>query len=87
MKQAIKLAESGDVKPLEYTDLDKRVLELVRQFGPLEPNEVIIHFDQNGWQHLDEHSMFTAMENLRDRFPYKLSHAGPRKFAYHDLSR
>jgi len=27
------------------------------------------------------------MESLRDRFPYKLSHAGPRKYAYHDLSK
>ena len=30
--------------------------------------------------------MWMVMENLRDRYPYRLSHAGPRKFAYHDLS-
>ena len=30
--------------------------------------------------------MFMLMEDLRDRTPYKLSHAGPRKFIYHDLS-
>lgn len=87
LKEAIKLAESGNVAPLVYTELDKKVLEIVKQFGPLEPNEAIKHFDNNGWEHLDEHSMFMLMEDLRDRFPYKLSHAGPRKFAYHDLSR
>jgi hypothetical protein len=26
-----------------------------------------------------------VMEGLRDRHPFRLSHAGPRKFAYHDL--
>ena len=31
--------------------------------------------------------MWMTMENLRDRFPFKLSHAGPREFAYHDLSQ
>jgi len=86
LKEAIQLAETGKVEPLEYTELDKKVLETVRRFGPLEPNELIQHFDVNGWQHLDEHAAFTLMEDLRDRFPYKLSHAGPRKFAYHDLS-
>jgi dTDP-4-amino-4,6-dideoxygalactose transaminase len=86
LKEAIKLAESGQVAPLQYTGLDKRVLDVVKQFGPIEPSEAIHHFDQNGWEHLDEHTMFTLMEDLRDRSPYKLSHAGPRKFAYHDLS-
>ena len=86
LKEAIKLAESGQVAPLQYTELDKRVLDVVKQFGPIEPSEAIHHFDQNGWEHLDEHTMFTLMEDLRDRSPYKLSHAGPRKFAYHDLS-
>ena len=42
-------------------------------------------FDRKGWRHFDEHGMFRLMEGLRDRFPRKLSHAGPRKFAYHDL--
>ncbi len=86
LKEAIKLAESGQVAPLQYTELDKQVLDVVKQFGPIEPSEAIHHFDQNGWKHLDEHTMFTLMEDLRDRTPYKLSHAGPRKFAYHDLS-
>jgi hypothetical protein len=87
LKEAIKLAESGNVAPLVYSELDKKVLEMVKQFGPLEPSETIRRFDENGWEHLDEHTMFTVMENLRERTPYKLSHAGPRKFAYHDLSR
>jgi hypothetical protein len=66
--------------------MDKRVLELVREKGPLEPSEVARLFDEAGWQHLDEHGMWTTMENLRDRFPYKLSRSGPRKYTYHELS-
>jgi hypothetical protein len=30
--------------------------------------------------------MLAAMEGLRERYPRKLSHAGPRKFAYHELA-
>lgn len=86
LKQAIKLAEAGKVKPLTYSDVDKAVLDLVKSRGPMEPMEVIEHFDKKGRWHFDEHGMFGIMEGLRDRFPYKLSHAGPRKFAYHDLS-
>jgi dTDP-4-amino-4,6-dideoxygalactose transaminase len=86
LKEAIKLAESGQVAPLTYSERDMKILNLIKQAGPLEPNEVIAHFDANGWEHLDEHSMFMIMEDLRDRSPYKLSHAGPRKFAYHDLT-
>ncbi len=86
LREAIRLTESGNVQPLTYSEVEKQVLETVKQFGPLEPTEVIQIFDEKGWQHFDEHGMFTIMENLRDRFPYRLSHAGPRKFAYHDLS-
>jgi len=28
--------------------------------------------------------MFAIIEGLHDQFPRKLSHAGPRKYAYHD---
>jgi len=52
----------------------------------VEPLEVIHIFDEKKIGHFDEHTIYTLMEGLRDRFPYKLSHAGPRKFAYHDLS-
>ncbi|MCD4760894.1 DegT/DnrJ/EryC1/StrS family aminotransferase [bacterium] len=86
LKEAIKRAIKGDIEPLEYTEVDKKVLELVKEHGQLEPMEVITHFDRKGWEHYDEHSMFRLMENLRDYAPYKLSHAGPRKYAYHDLS-
>ena len=86
LKEAIKLVESNTVMPLTYTDLDMKILDTVKKSGPIEPIEVINIFDQNGWQHLDEHSMFMLMEDLRDRTPFKLSHAGPRKFIYHDLS-
>jgi hypothetical protein len=51
----------------------------------LAPVEVIRLFDERGWEHFDEHGMWTIMEGLRDRFPRRLSHAGPLKFAYHDL--
>ena len=87
LKEAIKLTESGQVAPLAYSELDNKVLDTVKKFGPLEPNELINIFDENKWQHLDEHGAFRLMEDLRDRTPYKLSHAGPRKFAYHDLSQ
>jgi hypothetical protein len=86
LKEAIMLAESGTVAPLTYSERDMKILNLVKEEGPLEPNEVIARFDENGWGHYDEHSMFMIMEDLRDRSPYKLSHAGPRKFAYHDLT-
>jgi hypothetical protein len=87
IKEVIRLAESGQVKPLEYDETDKKILEVVKVEGPLEPMEVVAIFDKKGWGHFDEHSMLAIMENLRERFPFKLSHAGPRKFAYHDLSR
>jgi hypothetical protein len=86
LKEAIHLAESGNVQPLAYTDLDKKILDTIKQLGPSEPIEVIHYFDERGWEHLDEHTMFMMMEDLRGRTPYKLSHAGPRKFIYHDLS-
>ncbi len=86
LKKAIELAERGEVEPLAYSDVEKEVLELVKAGGPLEPMELIAAFDEKGLRHFDEHGMFAVMEGLRDRFPQKLSHAGPRKFAYHDLS-
>lgn len=85
IRQTIRLAESGNVKPMEYDDIDKKILNVVKVLGPMEPVEVIRAFDKKGWKHFDEHSMFRRMEDLRERFPFKLSHAGPRKFAYHDL--
>lgn len=87
IKEAISLAESGNVKPLDYTDLDKKILAIVKEYGQVEPIEVIAILDKRHGPHLDEHNMFARMEALRDFFPYKLSHAGPRKFAYHDLSK
>jgi dTDP-4-amino-4,6-dideoxygalactose transaminase len=86
LRTAIGLAERGEVEPLQYNEVEQRVLQVVKEQGPVEPTDVIAVFDANGWQHFDEHGMWTMMENLRDRYPYKLSHAGPRKFAYHDLS-
>ena len=86
IRKAVKLTESGNVKPLEYSDVEKKVLRLVKDTGPMEPTEVIAYFDRKKWRHFDEHGMFRLMEALCERFPYKLSHAGPRKYAYHDLS-
>ena len=86
LQEAIRLAESGNVEPLAYTEVDRQVLQVVKENGPLDPSEVIRMFDEKGWNHFDEHGMWTIMEGLRDRFPFKLSHAGPRKFAFHDLS-
>jgi hypothetical protein len=82
----IKLAESGTVKPVEYTAVEKAILDIVKAHGPVEPMEVINILDGHRGPHLDEHGTFKVMEDLRERFPYKLSHAGPRKYAYHDLS-
>ena len=75
-----------EVEPLEYSDVERRVLEVVRKHGPIEPVEVIARMNGRAGMHFDEHRMFAIMEGLRDRFPEKLSHAGPRKFAYHKLS-
>jgi len=86
LKKAVALTESGNLKPLTYSKPEKRVLDVVKAQGPLEPSEVIAIFQKKGWGEFNEHSMFAIMESLRDRFPYKLSHAGPRKYAYHDLS-
>jgi dTDP-4-amino-4,6-dideoxygalactose transaminase len=86
LHRAIGLAESGNVEPLEYTDIEKRVLTLVRDHGPLEPTALIALLDRDGGPHLVEHSAFAIMEALRDRFPYRLSHAGPRQYAYNELS-
>ncbi len=87
LKEAIRLTESGAVEPLKYTDLDFKILNLVKECGGLEPAEVIRMFDERKWEHFDEATMWNAMEDLRYRYPYKLSHAGPRKFIYHDLSK
>ncbi|MBI2440249.1 MAG: DegT/DnrJ/EryC1/StrS family aminotransferase [Lentisphaerae bacterium] len=86
LRKVIRLAESGQVAPLTYSPVEKKILEIVKRRGPLEAMEVITHFDQRRLGHYDEHSMLVIMESLRDRFPLKLSHAGPRKFAFHDLS-
>lgn len=85
LRKAIQLAESGDVKPLAYSDLEKQVLQFVKERGPVEPIEAVEEIPVNG-RRVDEHGMLMLMEGLRDRFPYKLAHAGPRKFSYHDLS-
>ncbi len=85
MQQAIALAQSGTVKPLEYDETELRVLDLVKELGSLEPVEAVRLFDEQGWGHFDEHGMLATMEGLRERHPRKLSHAGPRKFVYHDL--
>jgi perosamine synthetase len=87
LKDAIRLTESGAVEPLKYTDLDFKILNLVKECGRLEPIEAIRLFDEKGWEHFDEAGMWSAMEDLRYRFPYKLAHAGPRQFIYHDLSK
>lgn len=86
MREAIRLTEDGNVAPLTYSDTEKRLLEIVKKQGPLDPVEAIAIFDKKGYEHFDEHSMLAMMDDLRDRFPLKLSHAGPRKFAYHDLT-
>jgi hypothetical protein len=85
MKKAITLAESGKVQPLEYDESELRILDIVKERGQLEPIEAVAIFDERGWGHLDEHGMLATMEGLRERFPRKLSHAGPRKFSYHEL--
>lgn len=87
MKKAIKLAESGNIEPLSYTETEQRILDVVKTHGPVEPIEVIDILNGKNGRHFDEHGMFAVMEALRDRFPYKLSHAGPRKYVFHDLSK
>jgi len=74
--------------PLDNRD-DSRMMVVDRKTGKFEHKmfkDIIGMFDESNLGHFDEHSMVSIMESLRDRFPYKLSHAGPRRFAYHDLS-
>jgi perosamine synthetase len=85
MKKAIALAESGKVAPLVYDATELHILDLVKEKGVLDPVEAVAIFDQRGWGHHDEHGMLSMMEGLRERTPRKLSHAGPRKFAYHEM--
>jgi hypothetical protein len=86
MKKAIALARSGKVMPLAYDEMELHVLDLVKERGQLEPIEAVALFDARGWGHHDEHTMLGTMEGLRERSPRKLSHAGPRKFAYHEMA-
>jgi perosamine synthetase len=86
MKKAIELTESRAVEPLQYDETELRVLDLVKERGNLEPIDVVALFDEKGWGHFDEFGMLATMEGLRERYPRKLSHAGPRKFAYHELA-
>lgn len=86
LRKAIKMTERREIEPLTYSRDEEHVLEIVKKYGPVEPSEVIEIFDKKKIGHYNEHKMFMMMEGLRDRFPYKLSHAGPRKFIYHDLS-
>ena len=73
------------MEPLEYDQTELRLLDLVKERGQIEPMEAVAVFDERGWGHFDEHGMLATMEGLRERFPRKLSHAGPRKFSYHEL--
>jgi len=86
LRKAIKMAEAGDVEPLAYSEIERKVLDYVKANGQVEPYEIIEAFDRQEIGHYNEHMMFTLMEGLRHRFPHRLTHAGPRKFTYHDLS-
>ncbi|MBS3762407.1 MAG: DegT/DnrJ/EryC1/StrS family aminotransferase, partial [Planctomycetes bacterium] len=85
LRDAIQVAESVDVEETEYSELEQIVLEVVKERGPIEPGEAIDTLAEHGYE-ASEHRVLGVMEGLRDRYPYKLSHAGPRRFAYHDLS-
>ena len=86
LRRAIQLTAAGEVEPLAYTKLETAILDLVRDRGPLEPTQVIALLDEQGGAHLDEHGALRTMESLRDRTPYRLSRAGPRMYAFNDLS-
>ena len=86
LRKAIALAEKGDVEPLTYSDLENKILSLVKEFGPIEPIETVGLYQDKGWGGITEAVLWNIMEDLLYRFPYKLSKAGPRKYAYQDLS-
>jgi dTDP-4-amino-4,6-dideoxygalactose transaminase len=84
LREAIRLTESGTVEPYALGELERKVLDIVKADGPMEPIAVVAVLDKQGI-HIDEHGAFSLMENLRDSYPEKLSHAGPRQFVYNRL--
>lgn len=85
LRKAIRLTEKGEMTPYRLSDIERTVLDIVKGDGPLEPIELVTALGKRGTR-MDEHGALSIMESLRDGYPEKLSHAGPRKFVYNRLT-
>jgi len=86
LKRAIAMTEAGDVPPDKYTREQELILDIVEAKQPIGPAEVARELKRKGVS-LPTAKVLELMEALRSSYPRKLSHAGPIKFAYHDLSK
>lgn len=78
--------EAGRAAHDQYTDLQTAVLDIVATLQPVGPDRVAKELANKGMK-VSPAEVLEIMEGLRSAFPRKLSHAGPERFAYHDLSR
>ena len=86
LKQAIAMAEAGEAPPDKYTKEQELILDIVAAKQPAAPAEVARELKKQGVA-LPPGQLLELMEGLRSSYPRKLSHAGPVKFAHHDLSK
>ena len=85
LKKAIAMVEAGKAPHDTYTREQKLILDIVQARQPVSPPEVQKALKRKRVT-LPVSQVADLMERLRSGFPRKLSHAGPERFAYHDLS-
>jgi len=85
LKKAIAMVEAGKAPHDDYTREQKLVLDIVESLQPVGPDKVCRLLKKKRVNRTVD-QVREVMEQLRSGFPRKLSHAGPEKFAYHDLS-
>ncbi|MDP6111797.1 MAG: DegT/DnrJ/EryC1/StrS family aminotransferase [Planctomycetota bacterium] len=86
LKRAIQMVEAGKAPHDTYSDVQLAVLDIVQSLQPVGPASVTKELAKKGTE-LSSAAVLEAMEALRSGFPRKLSHAGPERFAYHDLTQ
>jgi len=86
LKEAIATVEAGKAPHDTYSREEEMVLDIVEALQPVAPDEVRKALKKKR-VNLANAQVLDLMEKLRSGFPRKLSHAGPERFAYHDLSR
>lgn len=86
LRKAIKMVEAGGAPHDTYNDVQVAVLDIVEALQPVAPDIVAKELKKKGLK-LSKGQTLEMMEALRSGYPRKLSHAGPERFAYHDLSK